>query len=152
MRVDGHALIKALRQLPSQMQKSTLASGSRAGAKVLAERARALAPTDTGELRRQITVGTGRAKRGSARHAVYFKGERYRVAHLLEFGTAHQPAQPFIRPAIQQAAEEAIQAAALAVGKNFAMNAEKVAGAGGRAHVLRGLKADARSRAFRSRR
>lgn len=151
LQIDASGLQKALRELPSQMRKSSHRAAATAGAKALADRARALAPVRTGALRASIKTTAGKSRTGAA-GVVYFKGAIYRIAHLVEFGTAHSAARPFIRPAIQQAFEASIGRAADALAKHLAKNAEKLAGAGGKAHFARGLRQDARKAAFLGRR
>ena len=68
-------------------------------AEIGAERARSLAPVDTGELRDSIhavLIGHGEAEiRVEARHAPY-----------VEFGTYKMAAQPYLSPALEGLAEE----------------------------------------------
>lgn len=151
--VDTAALEKALAALPSQMRKSSLQAAARAGMKQVAARAKALAPEDTGEMKRGIAVGTGKGGgSGRVRAVVYIKGPAYRRAHLAEFGTARAAAQPFLRPALEQAHGAAVKAAAETLEKHLAKNAAKLAGPDGVKHFRRGLKADAKKKAFQQRR
>lgn len=76
----------------------------------------------TGELEKRVIASRGKEPRGT-------KGERYLVrikkrdylnadgvrtnplmtANLIEYGSSHQPATPFIRPAVQQKGAETIE-------------------------------------------
>lgn len=65
-------------------------------------RARELAPVDTGRLRSSITH-----KRGKDRLGPYVKvGTNVEYAPYVEFGTRYQRAQPFLRPAIAEAVSD----------------------------------------------
>lgn len=150
MQIDVAGLQQALRQLPYHMSKSSHRAAARAGAAELARAIKAGAPVRTGRLKRSIAVAAGGRGEG-ARFKVYFKGAVYRIAHLLEFGTAHSGARPFVRPGIEKAAGPAVKAAADKLGEHLAKNAEKLAGAGGRKHFLRGFRAEARAARFRRR-
>ena len=59
-------------------------------AKIIAERARQLAPVKTGELRSKIRA-TETGIEATAKHS-----------GVVEFGAPHRAAQPFMRPAIEQ--------------------------------------------------
>lgn len=62
-------------------------------------RARELAPVDTGRLRASITHIPGRDGSG------YYVdvGSNVEYAPFIEFGTSKQPAQPYLRPALAEA-------------------------------------------------
>jgi HK97 gp10 family phage protein len=64
-------------------------------------------PYATGLLARSITKSLRRQKPGSSRQTILIgvAGPRARIAHLLELGTAHQPAEPYLRPALDESAQ-----------------------------------------------
>jgi len=152
MAIDTSALQAALAALPSQMRASSLQAAASAGARVVAKEAKGMAPVRTGALKASIRSAVGRSRRvNSKRSLIYLKGTVYRIGHLVEFGTAHSRAQPFLRPAIERAFNPALAAAAARLGQHLERNAKKLAGKGGRAHFARGLARDARKRKFAGR-
>lgn len=80
----------------------------RAAARPVLAEAKRLVHVQSGDLRRSLTVRTGRVTKESER-AVYIgsAGFGWR-AHFLEFGTSHSPAYPFLRPAMDTQARAAI--------------------------------------------
>jgi HK97 gp10 family phage protein len=68
----------------------------RDAARAIAEDARANAPVDTGKLRSEI-----KAKRQSQGHWFVDCGDAW-YAHLVEMGTTHSAAQPFLVPASER--------------------------------------------------
>jgi len=71
----------------------------KAGAESVAEAARGRAPEETGALKKSIEV----KRKGPAMYAVDV-GVFY--AHWQEFGSHHQPARPFLVPALEEKAVE----------------------------------------------
>jgi len=100
-------LLEKLSGLSSMVtQKRVVAKAVRAGCEPIRARAEQLAPIDTGTLRESMmfTVTEQSAteaigKIGPSRKGFY--------AHIPEFGLAHNPAQPFLRPAFDEKIEEA---------------------------------------------
>lgn len=84
----------------------------RAAAKPIVKDAKRLAPRRTGVLRRSIVAVKGKDKGGAyaATRTVLigFKKPASSYAHLVEFGTLHSAAQPFIRPAMDARAQDAL--------------------------------------------
>ena len=101
---------KVLRQLPLKARQRVVMNGLRAGARLIAKDAKARVPVRTGALRDSITVATVRKSKRSARRQVLigFKKPVSRRAHLTEFGTKFQPAEPFMRPALDSQGPAAI--------------------------------------------
>lgn len=114
---------EVLKKLPENMAKRATYGALRAGAAVIAKAARAKVKAnpsiDSGLLEKNITSrARRRSKKGSAvvsvgihRKAaqVVRKGRKKpvkvvpsRYAHLVEFGTEHSPAEPFMRPALDE--------------------------------------------------
>jgi HK97 gp10 family phage protein len=77
-------------------------------AKVIAERAKDLAPVDTGYMRDHI-----RARKHGQLGAVVESTAPY--SGFVEYGTRYMAAQPFLRPAVDQGQREILQAAAAAL-------------------------------------
>lgn len=71
-----------------------------AGAKPIAQRMRALVPVRTGDLKKSITTRAVRAGGSILARVIGFKAPGRFYSHLVEFGTKHSAAKPFIRPAM----------------------------------------------------
>lgn len=80
----------------------------RAGARPIIKDAKARVPKRTGELRRSIAA---QKQRGSAMPTVLigFRPPVSRRAHLVEFGTSHSAAKPFMRPALDSQHQNALR-------------------------------------------
>lgn len=116
-------LNKILEQLPIKLQKRAVRKALRAGSRPIIQKARSLAPVDTGALKKSIIYAQRRDPTrgaiGFLKSSVAGKGkqntgsEKKRVpskyAHLVEFGTSRAPAQPFMRPALDSAGNDAIK-------------------------------------------
>lgn len=113
-RIIGLADIKRrIEQLPKQLQRKAYRSALSSGARIIAKSAkRKIGKGESGLLKKSIGIkylpattrsqalGLVGAKRGKG--GVY-KGERRnptRYAHLVEKGTVHSAAKPFLRPAL----------------------------------------------------
>jgi HK97 gp10 family phage protein len=120
------ALDKVLKQLPRKIEESVVLKALREGAKPIVKDAKKRVPVRSGKLKRAITVRKGSRKRtskGGGQLVIGFKPPVSRRAHLTEFGTSTQPAQPFMRPAIEAQGPSAIEA----IGKRLAGDIEKAA-------------------------
>lgn len=99
----------ALKRLGDRTTGLLLKQAAEAGAEVIAEEARRLAPRDTGALAEGIEAEVHRLQQGRAQFNIgYGKEEWY--GRLLEQGTEKMPAKPFLRPALDTKAEEAAEA------------------------------------------
>jgi HK97 gp10 family phage protein len=127
-----------LKELPEKAQERVIKSAVRSGAQVVRKEAKRLVPKDTGELERSIKVQAGRPRsKSKITFRVGFEKtpdgrSPSRRAHLTEFGTSTQPAQPFMRPALDSKASEVINKMISAIGRGIAREAEKLAGLRGR--------------------
>lgn len=132
-----------LQQLPAKLEQNVLRGALRAGANVVRETAKANVPVDTGTLRDGIKVST-RARRGRVTASIKVTGKHAYVAHWLEYGTAahrivakgkgmyfggkivksveHPGARPrpFMRPALDARARDAVVAVAEHMKKRLA--------------------------------
>ena len=90
--------LKGFEHVKPFLEEEALKVGEEIGEAVV-EVAKSLAPVDTDALQEDIKVqGVGRDRRG-----VYVDvGTREPYALYQEFGTVHNPAHPFMRPAIAQ--------------------------------------------------
>ena len=120
--IDTEQLLKALKQLPINIQKNVMVGAIRAGANVVRDEARRLAPVDTGNLQKSIATiqNTSRNDRFSMVKSnpnfISFsvtpsRGGKYDgwYAHFFEFGTSKMNARPFLRPAFESKADEVLQ-------------------------------------------
>lgn len=97
----------ALRELPNATAKSIVRRILKKRGEPIAEAARAKVPIDQGDLKNSITVSTKLSKSQRKKHRkpdkndieVYIGPGPLPAAHLQEFGTRKQSAQPFMRPA-----------------------------------------------------
>jgi HK97 gp10 family phage protein len=100
----GAETARALQQLGrNSAQEKVLRQALRPGARAIADAAKANAPEDTGALRASIAVGIRQAP---PRHAHLVVGhrtddpaQRWRISHIIEFGSRFMGAQPYMRPA-----------------------------------------------------
>jgi len=137
IRVKGLAdLNKFLQQLPAKVEQSVLRGALRAGANVVMAEAKANVPVDSGQLRDGLKVSTS-SRRGRVTAKVKATGKHAFIAPWLEYGTAahkitakkgkglffgglfvkgvqHPGARPkpFLRPALDGRAQDAVVAAA----------------------------------------
>lgn len=121
-------LAASLKALGPRLGKNGLRAATSAGAAVIRNEARNLAPVDTGEMKKDIQIKREREVRGgelvTARYSVYTRGgKRSRLAgkarnihkdsfywKFIEFGTAKMGAQPFMVPAFETKKETAVDA------------------------------------------
>jgi HK97 gp10 family phage protein len=107
-----------LLELPKELQKGPLRSAVSAGAKVVQDKAKELAPLDEGTLKRSIYRTRSRSLSSAVQetHVVGVRyGRQYRRRgqdawywRFLEFGTSKLAARPFLRPAFDQMKVEAV--------------------------------------------
>lgn len=83
--------------------------GLEAGADLLTEEIKARAPVKTGRLKRGIKV----KRKGPGVLAVDLGGQQH--GQFQEFGSRHQPARPFMRPALDENRERVVDAIADAI-------------------------------------
>lgn len=138
VRIEGLAdLHKLLQELPAKLEANVLRGGMRAGAKVIEQEARRLAPVGTGngsgDLRASVRASV-RSRNGKVEATIKAGGKKAWYARLVEFGTAahlirpknrkslffaglareqvnHPGAKkkPFMRPALDSRAQQAMQ-------------------------------------------
>jgi len=119
---------RVLKKLGPQTAARVGDKSLRAGAKVIVDEAKRLAPVLYGDLRKSIAVGPGKSSDPGERVVLIgFKRPESAIAHLVEFGTAHSPAQPFMRPAMDTRAGEALDAMGEIMAKGITAEAAKLA-------------------------
>jgi HK97 gp10 family phage protein len=101
----------------------------RAGARPIVAEAKRLVHKRTGELRKSITARIERKRKDDDERVVLigFKAPASRRAHLEEFGTAHSRAHPFMRPAMDSKAGEALDEIGRVMAKGITREAAKLA-------------------------
>jgi len=112
----GKAIEEILKKLPENVQREIGLKAVKEGAQVILEEAQRMAPVRTGrtfnaidmqttpKTKGEISVDIGvmrGAKRGDKKGAWY--------AHFVEFGTVQKGARPWLRPAFDTKAGEAVQ-------------------------------------------
>lgn len=143
--VTGLAELDAmLKSLPAKIEANILRGAMRAGAVVLQDKAKQLVPVDDGDLRASIKVRT-RSRRGRVSATVTAGDRKAFYVRFVEFGTAkhfikpktrkslffaglakevvNHPgarAKPFMRPALDEASPQAVEAAAAYIRKRLA--------------------------------
>ena len=119
-------IVKKLEGLPPKVETRVVKVALYAGAVVIRDLARSRVPVNTGALKSRIIAKSKPIRRGvfwasaGVAKGEFTTGRRAgrqprRYAHLVEFGTAHSAAQPFIRPAADR--EEEIFAEIIAKAK-----------------------------------
>lgn len=100
----------------------------RAGMKVIATEAKRLVPRDTGALGDSITVVIDRGSEDGERVALLgFERPHSARAHLTEYGTSRSRAQPFVRPALDSKANEALEKMGASLARGINREAKKLA-------------------------
>jgi HK97 gp10 family phage protein len=104
-------LEKRLRELGPDIAINLGDAGLAAGAKVLVKEAKDLVPVRSGALQESITTvkrtGAGANRRN---RVIGFHKPASRYAHIIEFGSRYQSAQPFMRPTIDSKQTEYLAA------------------------------------------
>ena len=122
-------LERVLKQLPDVVAKKVTVNGLKAGGRVLVKGIKARAPRRTGELAASPVVSSSsKATRGETLAVVGFRKPVSRRVHLTEFGTENSPAQPFIRPALDEDGPAAIRQIGENMGRGVEREARKLAG------------------------
>jgi HK97 gp10 family phage protein len=106
----GKEIEARLRELGGAVAGRLGVNATKAGARVIAAAARQRVPVVTGRLKKGITVvGDDDLRRqGGSTRAAYATVKGVRYAHLVELGTAHSAAKPFLRPALDESGQEAV--------------------------------------------
>lgn len=129
-KIDGaKEMERLLLELGPRTASKVGAQALRAGAKPIVQEAKRLVPKDTRQLEKAITTKTERQESGSDTRSVLigFRKPRSRIAHLLEFGTSKMPARPFMRPALDGKAGEALDEMGKVLASSITREAQKLA-------------------------
>lgn len=126
---------RLLKELPIQAEKRVLQAATNAGAREWLKALKASAPVGDkpsvnsqryGSLKKNLRVRPFRNPRPG------FKGTRVHTRDAFwgmfqEFGTKHQPARPWFRPAVEGSKTAAISAFVAAIGRGITREAERLA-------------------------
>lgn len=129
-KIEGAAeMERLLKELGPRTASKLGAQALRAGAKPILQEAKRLVPKDTRQLEKAITTKTERQQAMSDTRSVLigFRKPRSRIAHLLEFGTSKMPARPFMRPALDGKAKDALDEMGKVLGQGIEREAAKMA-------------------------
>lgn len=109
-------LHRALKDFDVSVHKKVIRYAVRQAAKPVLDAARRLVPVRTGALKRSLRIRALRRQRKRTSIGVqvvtgrdFFKGDTY-YGGMVEFGTRHMAPRPFLRPARDQAKDQAIAA------------------------------------------
>lgn len=143
IRIEGmDDMRRALTRLPAELRKAAQSSVLRAGGKPILKHQKANAPVADGTLKKSLGIklvgkrGEGKSTAkigvrkgfkgkslGTRTNAAGVASERFadpsNYGHLVEFGTSHSAAKPFIRPAIDAAQGEVVNAMAAGLDKHL---------------------------------
>lgn len=131
--VDG--LVKALNLLPTDIKKRVTRNAVAAGARVIRDAARQLAPYDPGRTKGTHLRDGIIATRKPGTNDIFIIGTRTKGkkkvphAHLLEFGTVKMSAKPFLRPAAMMMQQKAIGKVFNNLANGILRESKKLAGA-----------------------
>lgn len=125
----GAQLEKALRGLGNEIAGRLGLNATRAGARVIANGAKVNAPVRTGDLRDSIRTFDDRdTNRAGGRERTVFIGSRLFYAYFVEVGTLHVPARSFLRKAIDERANDAVDQLSQNLGNGIEREAAKYRG------------------------
>jgi len=138
VRIEGLAeLARALQELPRAVSRNVLRGAVNAGATVIRKEVIQRAPEFHGDvskghpppgtLRKSVRQSFLRNE-SNERKTVYVVSVRRKAFYwrFLEFGTAHQPANPFFRPAFEAKKMSAVEAIRDYLAKRIPLEAEKL--------------------------
>jgi len=129
-KIDGaKEMNRLLKELPTNVAIRVGDQALKAGAKPIVAEAKRLVPVLSGELRDSITAEPERKRKPQDARVILigFKKPASRRAHLTEFGTAHSAAKPFMRPALDSKAGEALDEMGKALAQGIDREAAKLA-------------------------
>jgi HK97 gp10 family phage protein len=135
---------KSLEKLPADLQKRAYRSALSSGARVIAKNAkRKLGKGESGLLKKSIGIkylpATSRSqamgivgpRRGMGGTWKGQKRNPTRYGHLVEKGTRHSAAQPFLRPALDESANEIFSKMSAMIERTIQRSIQSVAAKGG---------------------
>lgn len=121
---------RLLKILGPNTARKVAAKALRAGAKPIVQEAKRLVPEASGDLKKSIIAKMEKDRYSAGDERVIFVGfakPTSRRAHLTEFGTVHHAAQPFLRPALDNTAMEALDEMGRVTGEGITKEATLLA-------------------------
>lgn len=117
--------------LPNKLRRNAIRRGIYAGATLIRDDARRRVPVDTGALKASIIAKANARDPEGISAAIGVKKNKYvkgkkkgknpqRYAHLVEFGTSHSAAKPFLRPAMDTNIDAVLAAVAAKIREGIA--------------------------------
>lgn len=125
---------QALEKLPDAIQQKVVVGATRKATSVIAKEAKDNVPERTGLLKKSIGVAKAKKKDTPLHHVKFFVVPKSKIlfskkvtladggtgklkvqanayyAHMVEYGTKNMVAQPYLRPAMESKADEAVKA------------------------------------------
>ena len=125
----GKEMEALLKQIGPELANKIGDQALRAGAREIIKEAKALVPVRTGKLRDSIVLDAVGRRNADGERAIYigFKKPHSARAHLAEFGTRHSAARPFMRPALDTKAGDALEAMRKTLARGLSREARKLA-------------------------
>lgn len=99
-------LAKNADKLSKSFGRTTLRTALRNAAKPVRQKARAIVPRDSGNLRRAIAVNAKVDRDGEGYADVGYRRDKAFYGGFVELGTSQQPARPYLRPALDESGGE----------------------------------------------
>ena len=128
MKITGaRELQRALARLPEELSKSVERTVLREGAKPIHSSAKSRVAVSSGLLKKSLGITVKKTRKGQltarvgarsgfkktvTRNGKTVNADPAKYSHLVEYGTSHSPAKPFIRPAIDSASGQVMEAMA----------------------------------------
>lgn len=102
-RIDGLKEVEKLLEDIGVSASDVLDKAANAGGEIALEDAKRRCPTDSGRLKASLNLKKSKTKKPEVRQEVKIApGRKEYYGTFVELGTANQPAQPFMRPAIDE--------------------------------------------------
>jgi HK97 gp10 family phage protein len=125
-KLEGVAeLERAMKEFGPRFTNNVSGRALRAMAKPIVRRARELVPVDTGLLKKSITTKSHRVRNGQRTIDVGFRNPTSRRVHLTEYGTVHSAPRPFMRPALDEQGQRALDEMGRVLGEGIEREAGK---------------------------
>lgn len=127
---DTAQIMKALQELPKNIQKNIMVGATRASANVVSDEAKRLVPKKTGKLKKSIGLTKRRDKN---KNIITFsvsprsggKNDGF-YGRFVELGTSKMNAKPFLRPAAENKTEDALIASKEYIAQRLPLEVAKV--------------------------
>ena len=133
-------LNRAFKRLPGELKKGGEKAVLRAGAKPINVAAKSRAPVGSGLLKKSIGTNVKKVdgevtarvgprsgwKKEVTRDGRQVVSDPNKYSHLVEFGTSHSAARPFIRPAVDSTRNQVVGAMAVGLDKYVARAVQRV--------------------------